>query len=571
MPHQKATDPWAEADPKVQTLLRGLGLAPYEWRIGSDGLDWSGDPVGLTQYRAADLATGAAWHDLIAPLSGTPRATCVMSATGRDTGVGVAFSTSYAIRQRSGARLQVEDCGRWFSGPSGAPALVRGLVRRLGEPDAASLRSATSSDPALSALQGAIERAASHAGSSLLLVMDPAASRLPGFDGTSPMLRRLREVMRRGDSVVIVPDGLVAITLAGCSDEAAREAAARLAVVASSDHPDWRIKVGAMRLGPAITAAEALRGAKAALLRSSRPSAEGFVLLRERRAARPASGKSAAPGAVPATGGSRKAVASAQRDAMRVLNALNDREIRLGRHPGVSATGRALAWEQAMPMLRRGTRRLDPLRAGLAPEALPDFEAGALARLVEHRCLELVLEHLRETPSGRLRLPVSPAALCCRNWHMLLAAGLIERPDLALRLIVDIDEAALAARIPALLKGLACLRDQGVGLMLSCFGRGGLSLPEVAGMGMEVVVLHPALIAGLKSSSDVRFLVKTLITGLRSFGLRIGADGVPDEETATLAASLGVDVLCGEIAGDLEHASKKGNPASRKKHATTIG
>jgi EAL domain-containing protein (putative c-di-GMP-specific phosphodiesterase class I) len=538
MTHQRATDARAVADLNVDTLLRGLGIAPYEWTIDGDRIVWSGDPSGIAQCRAADLSTGAGWQSLIVPDSGVTRMRAVMSSTERDTGAGVPFCTVYAINRRSGSTLQVEDCGRWFAGTSGRPALVRGIVRRLGERAGDPPLSGVWPDPAMDALQAALDRATSHAGSSLMLLMDPGASRNQWSDATNQMLRRLRMVMRRGDSVVIAPDGLVAIALTGCADAGARQAAARLAAVASTDHPDWRIHVGAVRLKPSMGAAEALRRATAALMQSNAPGAEGFALHSERRARKPAS--------------------STQHDATRVLNALNGREILLGRRPAVSAIGRMMAWEVAVPMLRRGPRRFEPLRA-----ALPHFEAEGIAALVEHRCLELALAHLRDTPTGRLRLPVSPAAIGCRSWQALLAAALADKPDLARRLLLDMDETVLAARVPATVKALGAMREQGVGLIVSGFGRGVLPFAQVAAAGCAAVALNEALIAGLKRSSDVRFILKAMVTSLRDLGVQTAADGVPDEEAAALAASLGVDVLGGEIAGEPRIAHVEKRPRAR--------
>jgi hypothetical protein len=102
-------------------ILASVGTALYHWDIESDAPVWS--PNVLDVLRVTDIATistGRRYAQLLDAANVQARFDAVMQTDQRDEGRGVFFQTDYCIRpdSGSGAKLWIEDSGRWFAGPA---------------------------------------------------------------------------------------------------------------------------------------------------------------------------------------------------------------------------------------------------------------------------------------------------------------------------------------------------------------------------------------------------------------------------------------------------------------------
>src|SRR6476660_1627998 len=111
----------------------------WAWRsiIGtSRATRWSSNVLDVLRVTdIATISTGRRYAQLLGARNVQARFDAVMQTDQRDDGRGVFFQTEYCIRldSGSGAKLWIEDSGRWFAGPSGRPTRALGTVRVVTE------------------------------------------------------------------------------------------------------------------------------------------------------------------------------------------------------------------------------------------------------------------------------------------------------------------------------------------------------------------------------------------------------------------------------------------------------
>jgi EAL domain-containing protein (putative c-di-GMP-specific phosphodiesterase class I) len=514
-------DQTAQAD--IPALLRGLGVSPYAWDIASDTIAWGGDPSQMLGWTPKRLATGHDWGRLLVPGSGPSRHELVRNASEPAPLAGAPFRGTYGLARPDGGIILVEDCGRWFAGPSGRPARVEGVIRRIGHGTTG--MPADKGSAATPPLQDAVA-ALARSGEDRWLLLVAAVEPVGAGVRADAIQQRLRPLLRRGDMLLRTSDEEVAIILPDAGADAVRAAARRLADLLAPVVPGGAaFGVARIRAGDE-DAMQVVQQASGALLRARMPGQGGLCLHRA------AAGVRAGHGMPP-------------RDVDQVVEALNQRRIALARRPVLSAGSRSVLLEDALPVMARRNGRLTPVDTAMAA-----LEAEGLAALVEHRCLELALDCIRAEPRTTIRLPVSPAALACRSWHDLLAAGLAGQARMARRLIIDLDETCAAAGLPAAMKALGFVKEVGARVGISGYGRGLLTTGRVLELGADIVFIDGALITASGRSSDMRFLVRSVAESLHGCGRAVAGDWIADEDTALLAEDLGIDGLSGAIGGE---------------------
>jgi hypothetical protein len=134
LPDKNADAPGALPDPRA--ILNSIGEAVYDWDIATDRLVFGPNTAEIPDFAEfANIASGRAYAELLAPESPSSRFEAVLSSAERDFGRGVSYKVIYGLVSRTSERagrkkiVWIEDTGRWFAGTDDRAARAHGLIR----------------------------------------------------------------------------------------------------------------------------------------------------------------------------------------------------------------------------------------------------------------------------------------------------------------------------------------------------------------------------------------------------------------------------------------------------------
>jgi diguanylate cyclase (GGDEF)-like protein len=543
------TQPAPLADDPV-AILSALDSVVYDWDIASDALAWGPNVARtLALLPSEALATGAGYAGLVAAESDASRYQAVFDGLIRDEGEGAPFRVQYRLAAAGGRTLAVEDFGRWFADADGRPRRVHGLLRVLKRAAASpeSLVAEHGAEPTLCSRRAfnawVDERCAEPRapdGALALMVFGvgnvPEINAREGYDVGDELIvgvgRRLAASLRSGDKLVRYSGAKFALLLALTANDQPAIAAERIARRANSEF--YSTTAGPQRAAIRVGVALSPRHGRTAHLLMQR--------------ADEALAQAAELGATVAAYAASEAMAdSRRRDAWvadEIVAALNDRRLFLAYQPIAPTRAGLPAFEEALMRLR--------LEDGmtLGPEAvIPAAEKLGLIELIDARVMELAVERLVAEPACRLSMNASLAALRSPEWFESLRDRLARAPGAAERLIVEIVETQAVENVAMVAGALAKIKSLGVGVAMDDFGAGHTSFRNLRGLGVDMVKIDGAFVAGLAGSADDRFFVRTLASLAKHLGILTVAEWVEDAESARLLKDWGVDYLQGHYIG----------------------
>jgi diguanylate cyclase (GGDEF)-like protein len=538
----------------VACVLARVGEIAYEWDIATDRLCWSGDLDAILGLDGAEVSTGRDLATLLDAQSPGSRYDAVMNAAARDQGTGVAFSVQYCLCApgQEGARLWLEDSGRWYADEAGRPALAHGVVRVINERHAREERLAFLSRydeltgqfnrvHLLELLQDALDCANRHraAGAFFLLAVDNLSeiNETYGFavadEVLSTVARRLKTALRGGDALGRYSGAKLGAVLNNCDEEAMRIAARRLraavrdaVVETSAGHVSATLSIGGVSfprhgrtlheiLAQAQEALDEARGSGTGSYSAYNPSR-----LREQNRN------------------------LNKRLADEIVAALKQDRLTLALQPIVRAGDRVPEFHEALLRLRRPDGGLES-----AERLIPAAEKLGFIRHVDRRVLDLALSTLEADPQLTLSLNVSAATTEDPEWIAEMVKRMRGIGDLARRIIVEITETTAIHDIATSTHFVAGLRDHGVRVAIDDFGAGYTSFRNLKLLDVDIVKIDGSFIERISEDPVDQIFVRSLIDLARNLGITTVAEWVRDEEDASLLTSFGVDYLQGFIFG----------------------
>jgi diguanylate cyclase (GGDEF)-like protein/PAS domain S-box-containing protein len=115
------------------------------------------------------------------------------------------------------------------------------------------------------------------------------------------------------------------------------------------------------------------------------------------------------------------------------------------------------------------------------------------------------------------------------------------------RLEIEITESVLMHETDHNLRTLHALRELGVRIALDDFGTGYSSLSYLRAFPFDKIKIDQRFVRDIDTSTENQAIVRAIISLARDLGMRITAEGVEDEQQATVLAGLG----CSEVQGFL--------------------
>ena len=533
-------------------VLNSVGECAYEWNIENDSFQWSEGTETLLCLNSLDqVATSRKFNDLLLPTTESTRNDAVMSSKEVDDGRGVAYRLQYAISSKklgTKSDIWVEDAGRWYAGQDGVPHRAHGVVRLINERRAADEKRDRLSryDP----LTGIFNRA--HLNLSLedtftdiKISGEPASFLVVGLEHfdlinsvygyeagdavIAEVAKRIQENLRDRDIIGRFSGAKIGIILPECGDRDMLVAGYRILnllrenVVTTSSGPiAISVSVGGVLMPQNARDSQQVFMAAHQALSESRRARDASIVIFQPDPEKDAEKLRAA------------------HMAEKVVSALKEGRIHLVWQPIVDAKTSKVEFHEAL--IRLESTDGDSLVAG-------DFVSVAqrlgLIRLVDHHALDLALETLNKAPTAKFSLNVSFETACDPEWLSKLAHAVMNRRDIAERLIIEITESYAADSLPEALQFIESVKDLGCKVALDDFGAGFTSFRNLKSLPFDIIKVDGQFVDNLESSTENQKFIKALVDIASLFDAKTVVEWVEDDVTTELLRDWGVDYLQG--------------------------
>jgi diguanylate cyclase (GGDEF)-like protein len=540
----------------LEQILASVRETAYRWDFASDRIDWAANAQEVLDVADADrIARGRAFALLVDPEQAGARYDGMTGGSHAAPDTELRYCLRYRLLpegRRGRAANWVEDAGICAIDGEGRPRTAQGTLRvindrrereerllYLGSHDELTGQlNRTRLTEELTRFLGSAGRNPAKGAFLLAGVNDlTLINETYGYDVGDEVItivgRRIGRALRGKDCIGRFSSNKFGIVLTDCSVEGVEAITRRLMAAVRDSVIDTSVgavaaslSVGAVLLPDhAANAQSAIGRALQALDVARNSRSDRFSLYQpcERRESE-----------------RRRSVAIADE----VVRALNDRRMILALQPIV--TSRSHEPELYECLLRM--KRLDGSIASAA-EFIPVAEQFGLAKLVDHRALELAVDLLASMPEIKLALNVSAATATDSQWLQGLEAFSGKLAGLAERLTIEIAETAAISDLEETAKFVAALKALGCRVALDDFGAGYTSFRNLRKLGVDMVKIDGSFIQNLSMQAEDELFVRTLIDLARSFGITTVGEWVGDEKTARMLENAGVAYMQGYFFG----------------------
>jgi len=545
----------------LEDILKSVRETAYRWDFASDRIDWAENaPEVLGISEPLKFGKGRAFALLVDPENAGSRYDGITGGAHVQPGTEVRYCLHYRFLpegRRGRAALWIEDSGVCFIDEEARPKHAQGTLRviddrrekqerllYLGSHDELTGQlNRTRLTEELTLLLSNAGRAPAK-GAFLLAGFNDLTliNETYGFDVGDEVIaivgRRLGRALRGRDCIGRFSSNKFGVVLHDCDANGVEAIARRLMATVRDSVIDTSVgavasslSVGAVLLPEHAANAQAAIGRGLQALDLARNNRNGYFSLYQPCERRDSE--------------RRRAVGIADD----IVRALNDRRMMLALQPIV--TSRSHEPELYECLLRM--KRLDGSIAS-ASEFIHVAEQFGLAKLIDHRVLELAIDLLRATPSIKLALNVSAATATDPQWLRGLEAFTGKQRALTERLTIEITETTAISDLAETVKFVSALKALGCRVALDDFGAGYTSFRSLLLLGVDMVKIDGSFIENLATHAEDEMFVRTLIDLARNFGIVTVGEWVGDEKTAKLLENAGVAYMQGYFFGAPELA-----------------
>ena len=534
--------------PWLAAAIAAAGDLPYEWDLDSDRLSFAGR-ADVLFGAGVKAITGDQFAGRINPEDLPVRLRVLAEhMAGRAN-----FDCEYRLRDAAGQVHWVHDRGACRRDADGRARTLSGVLRLVTQRkrnEALELRRHAfdeltghfSRSRLAEALEHAIAHAKRHGGQSGFLAVGIdgliAVEDARGPDAADRAIveagRHLDASLRATDVVGRLAGDTFGVLLTPCPPEQLRPTAemvlARLAALTSAiaGAPERQLaaSVGAVALpSDARTAPEAMARAEAALAEARRQGRGRYAAFALSDAEREEE---------------RRSLAAAER----MHRALREGGLSFAYQPIVRAETLEPAYHECLLRLSEaGGKPTSEPGMIVAAERLGDIPA------LDRKTLDMAIDVLELHHAVTLSVNLSGLTVSNRAWLRALNARLRLRPDLALRLVVEITETAAMRDIEESARFIAQVRDLGVRVALDDFGAGFTSFRHLKALAVDIVKIDSSFCSGVAENADNQLFLRSLGTVARGFALTCVAEGPASEADEAFLRGEGVQYFQGNRYG----------------------
>ncbi|WP_175528116.1 EAL domain-containing protein [Cohaesibacter marisflavi] len=537
---------------KARDILTSIGEVVYEWQAATDRLRWSNNAFDVLKTDILSVfPSGKSYTDLITPDTLTSRYRAIFGSGKSDDGDGVPFECIYCLAPlgfENELRLWVEESGRWFADGTGRAERVHGIIRVVNEEQHREqrLRFLSQFDALtglfnrsvfLDQLQLTLEQCKQKGKQACFLIAHIDNFRVVneayGFDVADQVIcevaRRIARRLRDGDLVGRISGTKFGLLINNCSEKEMAAAAERFLDAAREElimtdvgPVHVTLTMGGVYLGEGvedlrqaeICALDALDRAKSHCRGTFRAFEAKTFALEERQ--------------------------QKIRMSDEVITALNERRIDLAFQPIVEARTGAVAFHEVL--VRVKDRDGDPIPA----ESFVHYaEQLGLAAMLDHRILEMTLDLLFAHENVQLSMNVCPDVGGDKEWMSYLRARLVNNPDVAGRLMIEIAERSTLENPETAVEFVRSVKELGIRVAIDDFGAGYTSFQQLHVLDADMVKIAGSLMRDIAENEQNRAIVRMFAELASELGFDVVAKWVVSAEVADLLAPLKVAYLQG--------------------------
>ena len=550
---EEICDPLTESDGlDLVGILSSIEETAYAWDLVSGRIEWESNAKAILGVSdVSKIATGAAYHALIAPEHLNDRLEVFSRGVAADRVRGVAYRIQYRIRPngpRSRKTIRVEDHGRWWPGSDGHPIHARGVIRIVHDQYLEQQRQLIRNDfdeltgqlnrirltEALGTVLTRLERDPQSCGFMMisvnnLAVINDTFGMSTGDEAIAEVARRIRAKLRGGDIIGRYSTNKFGVIMLNCGPGAVRIAAERFlkavrdtTIKTSAGQLSATISIGGVVIPDQANAVQdAVNFALRALDEARARRVDCFVLYE------------------PVPGGETARVRN-RTIADNVISALDDNRMRLVLQPMVSAkTGKADIYECLLRMEKPDGQLVS------AGEFVPVAEQLGLSRLIDRRALELTIDLLKKHPRLVLSLNVSGLTCADKEWISALARLTGRRKEILKRLVVEITETVAIDDLDQTINFVDTLKEFGSRVAIDDFGAGYTSFKNLKLLNVDIVKIDGVFVKNLANDTSDQIFIKTMIDLARTFGMETVAEWVSDEHSVKYLTEAGITYMQG--------------------------
>ncbi len=228
-----------------------------------------------------------------------------------------------------------------------------------------------------------------------------------------------------------------------------------------------------------------------------------------------------------------------------VRDALHHSHVMLAFQPVVQAADPSRpAFFEGLIRVLDSTKRVIPAQDFISTiEALPE------GRLIDCHALELGCQALKQNPSLRLSINISPRTIGHPRWEQIFAQAAASDPTLAERLIVEITESS-AIELPDVVSNfMDRLHLHGVSFALDDFGAGYTAFRHFKDFYFDIVKIDGSFVRHIDKDVDNQILTRALVNIAQHFEMFTVAEGVEATAEAQHLIDAGIDCFQGYLFG----------------------
>lgn len=546
-------DPLTEAEGlDLVGVISAVDETAYVWDCVSDRIEWESNAVDILSVAdIKKIATGEAYHSLVAPEHVARRQEVFSRTVAAEQGRGVAYRVQYRLHSgnsRGSPALRLEEYGRWWPDQDGCPVRARGVVRIINEhyleeqrklfhTDYDELTGQLSRIRLTEGLQAVLERAEQEGRRCGLLicsvnnlaVINETFGYHTGDEAIAEVGRRIKDKLRGGDILGRYSSNKFGVVLQDCGTGAMRIAAERFmkavreaTIRTSSNQLSVTISIGGVSLpDQAASAQQAMSLALNALDRAKTKrfdcfmpyeTSSGTMTIRQRNIA----------------------------IADNVIDAIDEKRMRLVLQPMIGAkSGKPELYECLLRMERPDGSLVS------AGEFIPVAEQLGLSRLIDRRTLELAVALLERYADIKLSLNVSGLTCSDHEWLMTLQRLTGGRRELLTRLTIEITETAAIEDLDQSINFVDTLKEMGCRVAIDDFGAGYTSFKNLKLLNVDMVKIDGVFVKNLAADTSDQIFIKTMVELANTFGMETVAEWVGDQQSVEYLTNAGITYLQG--------------------------